>query len=181
MILVIDGLQLAGKSTLIEKLKDYKKMKFDFSRYSREFDINPGNIGAFQLGKDLALLYSLKSLHRKNQKIVLDRGVFSSIYYSLLYKRLNEEDILNLLDIIQEEFNYEEIKYIFIIPKRGLNLNLERNKHDSYDDLEKEIDNNILNFIKNECEKRNINLIIFINDFSKSVNFNSERLKEMIK
>ena len=176
MITIIDGLQLAGKTTLINEVnKDnkFKLYKFDFSYYSKLFNIKKSKIGPFQLGKDLSMLYFLKD--RKKENIIVDRGIFSTIYYSLLYKRLKKIDIINLFNIIERE--YLDYVFIFVIKINDVENENKRNKKDGYDKLKKEIDLNVLGFIINECFERKIKFKIFFNDFYKSIKENSIILK----
>lgn len=180
MITIIDGLQLSGKTTLIEEINkvfNIKTLKFNFSYYSKLFNINKFKIGPFQLGKDLSMLYFLKN---QKEDIIIDRGIFSTIYYSLLYKRLKKKDILTLFDVLKKEYiNY---KFIFIIKINTKNEDNIRNKKDGYDKLNKKINQKIINFIKKECFIRNIDFKIFENDFNKSIRENSIiLLKEILK
>jgi len=178
MITIIDGLQLSGKTTLIEELNknnEFETLKFNFSYYSKLFKINKFKIGPFQLGKDLSMLYFLKN---QKENIIVDRGIFSTIYYSLLYKRLKKADILTLFDVLKKEYiNY---KFIFII-KINSNNEDNRTKNDGYDKLNKNINLKIIKFIKRECFIRNIDFKIFYNDFNKSIKYNANALKELLK
>lgn len=180
MINIIDGLQLAGKTTLIKEVnKDnqFKVYKFDFSYYSKLFNINKSKIGSFQLGKDLSMLYFLKD--RKDENIIVDRGIFSTIYYSLLYKRLKKIDIINLFNIIEREyFNYN---FIFVIKINDIKNENKRDKKDGYDKLNKKIDSNILNFIIKQCYERQIKFTVFFNNYYESIEENSKRLKYLLE
>lgn len=186
MITIIDGLQLSGKSTLIEQLKNhgYKSLKFNFSKYSKIFNVNENPkdlipIKYFQIGKDLALLSTLKEFDYNNSKIVLDRGIFSTIYYSFLYNRMSFEDIDKLFDIIQDEF--KNFQFVFIIKTNWDNYLRFRNKNDGYDFLDKVEDTLILKYIQEECERRKINFKIFENDFNESIELNGLKLQHLME
>lgn len=179
MIYFVDGPQLAGKSSLIDDLvknKNFKKFKFEFGKYSKLFDIKgKKSITHFQIGKDLASLYWIDKINQE-ENILIDRGIISSIYYSMLLNRMNQENISKYFDIMEE---YKNFKYIFIFPKN--NLKMVRNKNDGFDNLSKKQDFKILNYIEKELKKRNIYFKVFYNDFNKSINQNSEELYNIIK
>ena len=130
----------------------------------------------FQIGKDLSSLYWLKELSNEKSKIIVDRGILSSVYYSYLLKRIKEKEILKLLD---EVAKYKEFKFIFILAKNNERA-LERMKQDGFDNLPKKENLKTMCFIKKECEKRKIDLKIFYNDFDKSILENGKKLKEII-
>lgn len=181
MVIFIDGPQLTGKSSLIEYLKkeyNYKDYKFEFSKFSKLFNIKKKkDLKNYQLGKDLSLTYILNSLTKDKDKILIDRGVMSSIYYSLLLKRMKYKEVIKLLDIIKE---YKNLKFVFIISKNK-NINLKRNKKDGFDKLSKKQDFEILRLMIRLCKERNINFNIFYNDFSKNIEYNGKVLKEVLR
>ena len=179
MITIIDGVQLVGKSTLIKELEKYNyySYKFEFGKYTKLFNIDNKKIGPFQLGKDLSMLYWLR-LSNPLSQIIVDRGVFSTIYYSLLFNRLPKEDIINLLNIISED--YKDYKFIFIIPINK-QVELIRNKDDNFNNLSKEIDFDILSFIEKECYNRGIKFTVFANDFTTPIKDNGVKLLETIE
>ncbi len=175
MIIFIDGIQLSGKTTLIKEFEkiNINNYKFDFSKYTSKFNLKKKDLKGFQLGKDLSLLSFLKTI---NKDLIIDRGIYSSIYYSLIYKRMSKKDILKILDVISEEFN--EFIYIFIFNKNSQNII--RNKKDGFDNLDKTIDYETLLFINNESKKRNIKFTLFINDFNLSIEENFKTLRDVI-
>lgn len=175
MIIFIDGVQLSGKTTLIKEFEkiNMNNYKFDFPKYTSEFHLKKKDLKGFQLGKDLSMLSLLKNF---NNDLIVDRGIYSSIYYSLLYKRMSKKDILKLLDIIAKNFN--EFIYIFIYSKNSQNII--RDKKDGFDNLDKSINYETLLFINNESKKRNIKFTLFVNDFNLSIEENFKTLRNVI-
>lgn len=114
-IFFIDGPQMSGKSTLIEFLEKTTNglvYKFDFSEFFKNFNLDKSkDIWGFQIGKDFAILSLLEKINSK-QKIFIDRGPFSSIYYSLLFNREKEEIVLKYFDYLKKY----KFSYIFILP-----------------------------------------------------------------
>lgn len=181
MILFIDGPQGSGKTTLINYLvKNYnfKSYKFDFSKYTQAFKIkNNSQLKNYQIGKDFSTLYWLKNLADSNQNIVIDRGAMSSIYYSVLFKRMNEKEITTYFDLLEE---FKNFKFLFLLPKKRLNF--VRNKQDGFDDLDSNnYDLDTVNFMNSECLKRDIDFDIFYNNFTMSIEENGEYLKNFLK
>lgn len=181
MILFIDGPQGAGKSTLIDYLvekKNFKKYKFDFSKYSQAFKINQNSkLKNYQIGKDFATLYWLKELANSEDNIVIDRGVMSSIYYSYSYKRMSKKEILIYFNLLED---FKNFKFMFILPKKRTNFI--RNKEDGFDSLDiNEYDTDTIDFIINNSNERNIDFDVFYNNFTKSIEENGERLIDYLK
>lgn len=175
MIIFVEGLQLTGKSTMIEN-SGYNSYKFNFSYYTKEFNIKKRkDLRFFQVGKDMSMLYFLDKLDANEKIILIDRGPISSLYYSILLKRFKEKDIENYIKELKK-YNYN---YIFFIPKN--NENLSRNKKDYFDKLNKNINYKILNKICTLCNSNNIKLKIFINDLEKTIKENVKNFKEVIK
>lgn len=181
MIIFIDGPQCVGKTTLIDYLVNkygFKKYKFDFSKYTKLFNIEENSdLRNFQIGKDFSMLYWLSELENSNEKIIIDRGPLSSIYYSHLLNRMNEKDLKTYFDLISE---FKNIKFILLFAKNKKE-EIKRNKKDGFDNLSKEINEKTINFIINNCKNKNINLNIFYNDFSKNINLNGENLNYLIR
>lgn len=183
MIVFIDGPQLVGKSTLIDYIKKFYNyedvLKFEFGKFSKEFEIFTNEeLRSFQIGKDFASLYYLNELEKftSNHNFLIDRGIMSSIYYSLSLGRMTPRDILKVFDYLE---NFKNFKFIFIVSSHSNNK--ERIKKDGFDKLPKELDVDVLNFMKEECEKRNINFHIFTNDFEYSIAYNGENLEELLE
>lgn len=93
MIVIFDGPQLAGKTTLIQELckkKPGKVIKFPFAQVSKEFEIDDNaGLKGLQLGKDLGMLEILTKVGLKDKNIYIDRGFLSSAYYSLAKNRMD--------------------------------------------------------------------------------------------
>lgn len=177
MIIFMDGPQSVGKSTLINYLinhSNFKNYKFDFSKYSKIFNIDKKNkLKYYQIGKDFSTLYWLDKLSKKEDNIIIDRGIISSIYYSINQKRMSEKEILNYLECLKE---FDNFKFLFILPKKRKEKII-RNKNDGFDNLDNnEYDYEAVEYINNYCKANNIDFEIFYNNFSKSIEENGEKL-----
>ena len=181
MILFIDGPQGVGKSTLIDYLVEncnFKKYKFDFSKYSQAFKIKQNSqLKNYQIGKDFATLYWLKELANSNENIVIDRGVMSSIYYSHCFKRMKDKEILTYFDLLED---FKEFKFLFLLPKKRTNFI--RSKEDGFDSLDSNDYNmETVDFMINEASNRDLDFDTFYNNFTKSIEENGERLKNYLR
>lgn len=181
MITFIDGPQLVGKSTLINYLVDkckYRSFKFEFSKYSKIFNIeDKRDLRSYQIGKDCSTLYWIKELANKQEDILIDRGVMSTIYYSLLLERMGQDEILDLLDLVA--YYNKDFKFVFIISKNKKE-EIQRNKDDGFDYLNKDVNEEILKFMLRACKNRGIKFTIFKNNFSKSIEENGKILNGVI-
>ena len=173
MIIFIDGPQSVGKSTLIEK-SGFKNFKFEFSKLMKEFQLDESQIPGYQLGKDLASLYWLDKLN-PDEVWLIDRGVMSSIYYSIIHNRLSSYQIFKLFDYLKQ---FKNLQYLFI--KAENQPEIKRDKKDGFDNLDKEFNKDVLSTIYRECWSRNIPLHIFTNDFNESIEENVLDFKEKI-
>lgn len=183
-IFFIDGPQMVGKTTLIKCLchkYGYYSYKFPFGDYSKCLGFkSPEVLKGFQVGKDLATLYWLnRSTFDIGAKVYLiDRGPFSSIYYSLSTGRMTFDEVDTFLDLIKD---YSGVtNYIFITSINSPKM--DRSKEDGFDDLrssEEDVDI-VLASILDLAKSKGINLIHFENDFSKTPEENIIRLQELI-
>lgn len=177
-IFFIDGPQMSGKSTLIEFLEKTTKglvYKFDFSEFFKNFNLDKSkDIWGFQIGKDFAILSLLEKIN-SNQKIFIDRGPFSSIYYSLLFNRQKEEIVLKYFDYLKKY----KFSYIFILPLNRKKM--KRVKKDGFDGLDEDYNKEIIEKINKISKDKEIKFKVFYNDFSKSIEENGKKLKEIIE
>ena len=180
-VIFIDGPQLSGKSTLIQGLANkygWKVYKFPFSRYSSELELSTKEeLKGFQLGKDLASMYWIKSLGMASDEVILiDRGPFSSIYYSLTEGRMSNELVHRFIRELSEFGN--NFTYIFVTAN-GRPGDLVRNKEDGFDGLDKSEENiEAICSLSSMAFWNNLNLKLFVNDFSVSI---EENLNNLIK
>lgn len=175
MFTFIDGPQLAGKTTLLMKLGSLTQYyKFPFSEYTKKLDLQSNeNLTGFQVGKDLATLYFISNLKPTTYyPAVVDRGPFSTIYYSILQGRMTTDQIKKFLEEI-EKFNF--FKYIFITPKNRPD-SFVRDKEDGFDQLEASNSAEAIDYIKEIVRFYNIDISFFENDFRKSIHDNSLEL-----
>lgn len=190
MILFIDGQQLSGKSTLISELcnnNSWESYRFPFDTYVNTFKLNDiKSINGFQIAKDLGILFALNACKPKNN-IVFDRGPLSTIYYSLLTKRMNSEQID---EFFKELEKYPDFVYVFVKKSNFDNKIIGvREKNDGFDDIEN-IDFNYnqeiykemsINTIVDLAHKHKLRYFIFYNNFNLSPEENAERLKFALK
>lgn len=180
MIAFVEGVQLSGKSTLIENT-NLKHIKFNFSKYSLLFNIEDiKSLRTFQIGKDMSMLYMLQFLNKKRKILLIDRGPISSLYYSILLNRFNEDDIKHYINELAK-YNYT---YWFIYPVNKDANNKEeniRNKNDNFNDLNKEVNDEVLNKIKNLCLENGIKFYIYYKYFNKSIKYNSKHFEKNLK
>lgn len=175
MIFIIDGLQQSGKSTLISYSK-LTKYRFPFDKINSDFNFNEQELNGFQIGKDLGILEFLKFVKKD---LILDRGPFATLYYSLKLNRWeNFYKTSNLFFRYLKQYN---CCYI-LIEKINDTKNKVRNKNDGFDFLNDNPNDVIFyNRIKTLFEQNNIKLNIFKNDFSKSIKENSKNFNDFLK
>lgn len=129
MIITVCGLQLVGKSTVLEPLfNEYKHYKFPTGKICKTMDINI--TWEFQVAKDIAML---DIFSKEKDVILLDRGPLSTIFYSLLFKRTSEENIRNYVHSMLK--SYSNVWRPIWIKSFGAPL-LERKKSDNFDNLQ---------------------------------------------
>lgn len=180
MIIFVDGFQNTGKTTLIagsNRIYD----RFPFNQYLTGYELEgkKEELNGFQLGKDLGILFALKYT---NYDLVFDRGPFSTIFYSLKENRYGDQTIDVLARFIMDIKDYKNYKYIFVVKKN--NKLTERKHNDGFDYLNDDLDENkekILKDIMNTCKLFKIDIRIFENDFSKSVEDNQKEFNKLLE
>lgn len=180
MVIFIDGPQLSGKTTLIEGVKRAtKKLKFPFGEISKDlgFSNQESVLKGFQVGKDLSALYFISSLVDKDKEdILVDRGPFSSIYYSLAKERMTLKEVSNFSEKVAEFGG--DFRYIFVLPKNRPAL--KRNKFDGFDGLDSFIDPIAQHLIKVVADANRLDCRLFFNDFSKPIEENVKKFERFI-
>lgn len=177
MIIFVDGFQNTGKTTLLDNCK-YKHDRFPFNQYLDKFGLN-AEINGFQIGKDLGILFGLQFT---NENIVFDRGPLSTIFYSLKEDRYGKDTAKVIVKFLIELKKYPNCKYIFV-KKINDPKQVERNHSDGFDYLDDDNDpekDNILDMMRNICYHQ-IDMVIFENDFSDTIEHNSERFNALLE
>jgi uncharacterized protein YeeX (DUF496 family) len=184
MIAFVDGLQNVGKSTILGLLpEEYVVKTFSFAEHCINFDIknNKDKLNGFQIGKDLGFMFALEEFCSKG-KIIFDRGPVSTLYYSLFEDRMTENELNCFFDVLQ---SYNKDYLHIFVEKINDNINIVRNKNDGFDYIEKNenIDKSkrIIETIKDEFKKRDIQFIFFQNDYSKTKEENAENFVKLLK
>lgn len=176
MILLIDGLQNSGKTTLAQhSVVPYKRFNFDF--YLNSFGLNDSEINGFQLGKDLGIAFALEN---ELNDYILDRGPIATAYYSLKYKRWH--DIKKVDQFFSCFKSYKNFAYVII---RKINGNLsQRKKNDGFDELNDDVDpsaKELFEQVIKSAKKNGLIIYEFDNDFSKGIEENQVRFDDFIK
>ena len=178
MVIFIDGWQNTGKSTLIENCK-YKHSRFPFNQYLDLLDLK-NDINGYQLGKDLGILFLSNFL---KDPLVLDRGPFSTIFYSLKEKRYGENTELILAKFLKELTNYKNCRFVFVVKKNETNPQ-ERIHNDGFDYLNDDKDpekEKLLKEIVKAAQNYGIKIYIFENDYSLSLKTNYHRFNDFLE
>lgn len=183
-IVFVDGSQGVGKSTLIAGLSTRTPTyvyKFPFSDYSKTFNIkNKEALKGFQLGKDLATLYFMsRSYTSQPYPQVVDRGPFSTAYYSLTTGRMTEAEVGEFFKIMSEMV--EHMSFVFVKPKNQISFT--RDKKDGFDELKAtEVDpDKAIDTLIALAKKYRIPLKIFENDFSVDIKKNVDNFYKLVK
>lgn len=180
MVIFIDGPQLSGKTTLIEGVKRAtKKLKFPFGEISKDLGFSNQELvlKGFQVGKDLSALYFISSLVDKEKgDLLVDRGPFSSIYYSLAKGRMTLKEVADFSEKVAE-FG-RDFRYIFVLPKNRPSMR--RDKFDGFDGLDSFIDPVAPHFIKVVADINRLDYRLFFNDFSKPIEENVKEFENFI-
>ena len=180
MNVFVDGFQNTGKTTLLEKSK-YKCNRFPFNQYLDEFNLtSKEELNGFQIAKDLGILFGL-SFSRSQETILFDRGPFSTLYYSLKDNRWSK-NIDNYKNFAKEISKFRNMIYIFVIKINNYNEN-ERSHNDGFDYLQDDGDPNkfrYLEMIQSFARSAGIELYIFENDYSKSIEENVEKFDNYV-
>ncbi len=118
MIYIVEGPRNTGKSYLINSLSNnYKKHKLKYIDFYNNFYPNKEISWGFSCGKDLMFL----SLVENNliDNIILDRGFLSSVIYSILDKRINEEIGNYYIEYLKNQYEkiFDNFKIIFVSGK----------------------------------------------------------------
>ena len=183
-ILFVDGSQGVGKSTLISGISSRTPTlvhKFPFSEYSKTFSLSSNeSLKGFQLGKDLATLYFMgRSYYPQPYPQLVDRGPFSTAYYSLTTGRMTKPEVELFLEAVSKMS--EHFSFVFV---RSVNqADFSRNKGDGFDHLKStEVgQDEALEFMVNTAKKYKIPLKVFDNDFSVSIKNNVDRFYRLVK
>ena len=176
MAIFIDGPQQSGKTTLINLIKsngNYGVYKFEFGKYSKEFNLHTKQeLASFSLGKDLAMVQILPNLVDGN--LLVDRGPLSTAYYSIVENRLPINLILKFLRIVKEYSS--DHGFIFIRPKNRPKL-AARNKDDGFDKGFEEDEDHFIQLV-NLIKEAGLGdrVLFFENDFNYSPEENASRL-----
>lgn len=179
MVFIVEGLQNVGKSSLIKALK-YKTDRFSFNEYLDEFKLNTyGELNAFQIGKDLGILFGLNFLS-KEEIVILDRGPISTMFYSIKEARkLSKEGTLPFF--LNEIHKFKNIHYI-CVNKINDKFKNKRNKKDGFDYLnDNELDKYNFKLLEETLIKSGLKIYHFNNDFSKSIEENAKQLEILIE
>lgn len=183
-VIFIDGPQLSGKSTLIKGLSakyGWKVYKFPFSKYSSKLELSTKEeLNGFQLGKDLASMYWIKSLAGNSEGVLLvDRGPMSSAYYSLTENRMPTKMVHRFIRELSEFGN--DFIYIFITANNRPEEVI-REKNDGFDGLDKgEEDIEAVCSLSSMAFWNSLKLKLFVNDFSSSIEENLDNLIKTIE
>lgn len=178
MNIFIDGFQTTGKSTLIEKC-DFKYNRFPFNQYLDSLDLK-NDLNGFQIGKDLGMLFALQY---NKENVIFDRGPFSTIFYSLKENRFGNKTPEILTKFLSEISKFKNCEYVFVVKKNNKE-NIKREHNDGFDYLNDDDDKekeNILQDIVNTAKQFGINIHIFTNDFSKSLDDNIYNFNKLLE
>lgn len=183
-IIFVDGSQGAGKSTLISGISSRTPVyihKFPFSEYTKTFSLNSNeSLKGFQLGKDLATLYFMsRTGWPRPWSQIVDRGPFSTAYYSLTTGRMTEGEVEEFIKNIAE-FS-EPFSFIFVVAKNQVDY--VRDKKDGFDNLKRSEVNPVsaLETIERLADKYRVGLKVFYNDFSVGISQNVDKFYQLVK
>lgn len=140
MIVIFDGPQLAGKTTLLKEVCRKKPglvIKFPFTQVVKDFSLtNVDTLKGLQLGKDFGMFEVLANLENLKGNVYLDRGVLSSAYYSLTQKRMSILEVSTFISRIKEKLlnSQNMIKLVWVHPIGQREIT--RDKRDGFDGLD---------------------------------------------
>jgi thymidylate kinase len=139
-LIVVEGLQGTGKSTLIRSLPDNKYYKFKLSpiKFTSIFNIKNDNIlfGA-TIGRDLSILNLYSQL---DKPIIMDRGILSPLVYKHTRKYFIDGMSLGYLQYIKNILKIDSIRIIYL---KGYNPLYIRNRKDGYDNISLKLQNEL--------------------------------------
>lgn len=131
MIILIEGPRNTGKTFLMDSLEEdsgFIKYKFPYLAFVDRIAANwptsddekikklleqnkQDKMGAFSLGRDLALLHFGQAL---NQNVIIDRCVFSSLVFGKIFNRYTENEINNVIKLLKEEKLFENVLVFYV-------------------------------------------------------------------
>ena len=176
MIIFIDGWQGSGKTTLIENCK-YKHGRFPFNQYLNKFDLD---INDLQITKDLAILFTSQFI---KDNVILDRGPFSTIYYSLKEDRYGKDTPLQMMKFMKELREYNNCQFVWIFKTNDNSLQ-PRKHNDGFDYLNDDEDPNkekLLQSIFDTAQNLGIMIHTFEVDFSLKEKDNVKRFNDFLE
>lgn len=178
MIVYVDGFQNCGKTTLLEHC-NYKHSRFPFNEYLYKFDLTD-DLNTFQLTKDLGIVFAGQFI---TDNIVLDRGPLSTAFYSLKEKRFGDKTGQVIFSFLKEIAQYQSRAFVFV-KKINDNNPVKRMHRDGFDYLNDDEDtekDKTLNEMIYLARSANIKVVIFENDFSKSIEENCTNFNKLIE
>ena len=176
MVIFVDGFQSCGKTTLISNCR-YEHARFPFNQHLSALGIP--DLTGFQLGKDLGIMFALQGRY---DPLVLDRGPFSTIFYSLKECRHGEKTPIIMARFLKELASYKGFRYVFVTKKNAPVS--ERKRGDGFDYLDDDSDKNkekLLEDMVREARAAGIKIEIFENDFSMQAKRNSRRFNALLE
>lgn len=179
MTIFVDGFQNTGKTTLINGCK-YRHNRFPFNQYLDLFGLGKEDMNGFQLAKDLGIMFGLQY---SKETLVLDRGPFSTVFYSLKENRYGDKTAETMMAFLKEISSFKGFGYVFVV-KKNAPLSLERKHGDGFDYLDDENDVSklaLLESIVEAAKKIGIEVKIFENDFSLKIKQNLHKFNKLIE